>query len=318
MIKKIAKIRQIAPTELVEISYNKVIINLSGNLKGHKMQALEMQNSWLGSEQSFGVKNDQILLEIRHRILTGIYKPMQQIVPNKIAAANKISIKSANKIINSLADYGYIKNAENKLQIQSWSKNELSDVLAMMKDFIIIAAKKNCDRANDDVIENLKNLIKLDDINLTSKNTLEKLYMRLWMFWHTILQAIAIPEYRQVMLNVAPPILRRRMVISMNGPQINSMFSDFKAIAFAIEQKDKNEIVALINKQWEQILPNVISDNNQFLQLNNDQEIDYTDHSLPSWPIFRREGDDRCKFIVGFREPTSWNEFNDKMAKLVS
>jgi DNA-binding GntR family transcriptional regulator len=274
------------------------------------MKVSDKDEGWFESERTLGAIGDRIFLETRHRILTGIYRPGQLIDGGKLADAFGIEPELGGRIIQALADHGYLNDKRGDLaRIIDWNDAEFADLLSICRDLLDMALIKACDRMDDAIIADLKRSMEID-LNLEiTPEIFESFHIRWWIYLHIIIYAVEVRSFRKMMLTGAPPALRRRIFIVLDSAGLRSMQSDLKAVISALVERNQKKLKELIAHQWQRFVPVLAAENSRFNQIADNGEVDYFERSLPERPIFRTTTDPRPAFNIGYREPLSWDEF---------
>lgn len=274
------------------------------------MTAGNIDEGYFESELSLGEKADRVYLEIRHRVLTGIYRPGQLIDENKFADAYAIDNESASNIFQALVDHGYFTHRnKSTAKIVSWSDKDLIDTLSILEELIELQLAKAADRMDTTTINILRKTMDIDLSGNITAGIFEAFNLRWWMYFHTILYSTEIKSLRKIMLIACPPVLRRRMLLALDHAGLRSMHSDMKATTEALESNDLQKIKSLMSHQWRRFVPQVALQNSRFESIANADEIDYADLSLPDKPIFQHDGEFSPLLCRGFREPLNWDQF---------
>ena len=274
------------------------------------MKVSEKDQGWFASERTLGAEGDRIFLETRHRILTAVYRPGQRIDAIKLADAFDIDLNLARNIIEALADHGYLHEKDgDTARIISWSDTEFADLLSTCRDLLELALMKTCDRMDQITVDAMKRSMEIDLSGKITPDIFESFHIRWWIYFHTINFAVEVRSFRKMMLTGAPPALRRRIFTVLDDAGLRSMHSDLLAVIPAIEKRDRAKLRELIAHQWQRFVPVLAAENARYNDLADDGDVNYADRSLPTRPVFRSQNDPRPAFDKGFREPLSWDEY---------
>lgn len=274
------------------------------------MKVSDKDAGWFESERSLGEIGDRVFLETRHRILTGIYRPSQLIEGTKLSDAFGIEKDLGSWIIQALTDHGYLHYKHgDRARIIDWSDTEFADVLSTCRDLLDMALIKACGRMDTDTITYLKRSMEIDLNGKITPEKFESFHIRWWIYLHTIIYSVEVRSFRKMMLTGAPPALRRRIFIVLDDAGLRSMLSDLKAIIPALMDRDQEKLRELIAHQWQRFVPVLAAENSRFNLIADNGEVDYSDRSLPDRPIFRLHEDPRPAFGIGYREPLSYDEY---------
>ena len=274
------------------------------------MKVSEKDQGWFESEQSLGEVGDQIFLETRHRILTAVYRPGQKIDAMKLADAFSIDVQLSRRIMEALADHGYIHDKRgDEAKIIGWSDAEFADLLSTCRDLLEMAFIKTSDRMDLETLDAMKHSMEINLAGTITPEIFESFHIRWWIYFHTINFAVEVRSFRKMMLTGAPPVLRRRIFTVLDEAGLRSMHSDLVAAIPAIEKRDQAKLKELVAHQWQRFVPVLAAENTRYNAMTDDGEVDYSDRSLPMRPVFRPQNDPRPAFDKGFREPLSWHEY---------
>lgn len=274
---------------------------------------MELSNNFddlFESERSLGEIGDRLFLETRHRILTAVYRPGQKVQTDKLANELGVDIDIARKIVQALADHGYLfEQQADSGRIIKWDDEKFNDLLSANHDFLNIALFKTSDRMDNATIIEIDNALNIDLTGTITPEIFESFHIRWCMYFRILLSSVKVPGFRKMMLIGAPPALRRRIFISMDAPGLRAMHSTLRGFTKAVIDKDFGHMADIVNDQWQRLLPAVSAENSRFNEIADNGEIDYADKSLPTQPVFRRIDDPRPRFGIGHREPISWDDY---------
>ena len=262
------------------------------------------------SERSIGPTGDALYLDIRHRILTGQYAPLQAIDPHRLAEHAAIPKSVAADILRALADHGYlIAQEDHRYQVVHWTTEQFRDLLDACEDLIGVAIAKCMTRINSSGLARLQEAVAFEFQDTIDEIQVETMQIRWWVFWQTIISAIEVRNFRRMMLTGMPPALRRRVITSLDPKGLRSMLADMTLLVAAFQSRDHATGAQLLKHQFAAFAPDTIAANKQFNSLTCSDEINLHDRRLLSHPVFRPADDVRPPFSIGFREPLSWAEF---------
>jgi DNA-binding GntR family transcriptional regulator len=282
-----------------------VIWEETPNVNGTQQKMLSFE-----SERSLGPTGDSLFLEIRHKILTAQFAPMQLIVASNLAMAAGVPKSLALAVFEALSDHGYLTmQTSDSATIVHWSNRQFSDLIDACQDLTGLAIDKCMSRIDAEGLSRLREALDFNFFDPITADQLETFQIRWWIFFQTIISTIEVRNFRKMMLTGMPPALRRRVITSLDGPRLRCMLDDMKALISAFEGRDPKIGREILVHQFSSFTPHVIAANQCFNELACEDEVDYSPKAPLTKPLFRPGNSSLPPFHQGLREPLSWAEF---------
>lgn len=255
-------------------------------------------------ESSIGHLGDVLFLDYRFAIIRGTVKPGQRICIENLSSYHSITTVYAKQILEALAVHHYVERSGLDYVVTHWTDDDIKDLISATSEMQTALGLKFAERKDPQALERMRQTVSFDFSDPIPAPQLEAFHIRWWSFFHQMLGAYKVANFRTINLTTTPAYLRRRMINGLSSRQLVALHHRMKQLLGALETNNVPEITRLYQDQIDVKLAGALADNQRYASSATTSEIDYS-LSGPPLPY----PDDRPPISRGYREPLEWADY---------
>lgn len=261
-------------------------------------------------EESLGVVADNLVLDVRHRIMTADFGPGSFFDCRALASARGMDENVVESVARALKCHGYVTEmGGGKYLVKGWSADDFMAALSKMRESQRSTAQQYSRQISDDHARRLASCLDFRVSDNPGAHDVERFFIRWWMFFHCTLHAYGMQSFRTLTLTITPPYLRRRLITGLSPELLNATFAGLRQLSAAFDGKQVAEAGSLVDQYVDAISPILTDTNEAYNRFRGSAEIDYAFAPISGKPLFREPGDRRPDIHRGYREPLNWEQF---------